>query len=213
MSVTDDEARSHVPCDGGCHDPDRAGAGDQDVLTGQREGQGRVDRIAQRVEHRAQVGVHVVGLHPYVARRDHHVVGERTVAVDSHARRPDAHMTPAGPTVAAGPADDVPLAGSLLANLDRGDVLADLDDLAEELMTDHQGRLDHGCRPVIPLFEVQVGATQASPVHADLHVIGPDHRFGAIHQLESGTCGGLHQSSHGLDPSRRPEPRRAGVAS
>ena len=127
-----------------------------------------MDRIAQRVEHRAQVGVHVVGLHPHVARRDHHVVGESTVAVDAHARCPDAHMAPARPAVAAGPADDVPLAGRLLPDGDGRDVLADLDDLAEELMTDHQRRLDHGCSPVVPRLEVQVRAAKAGPLDTDL---------------------------------------------
>src|SRR5450756_3082991 len=116
-------------------------------------------------------------------------------------------MTPAGPTVAARAADHMSLAGGLLADLHRGDVLADLGDLAEELVTDHQGRFDHGCGPVIPLLEVQVGATQTCPLDADLHVIGTDHRLGALHQLESGTCRVLHQSSHGVDPRRRPNTR------
>src|SRR5450631_1644123 len=106
-------------------------------------------------------------------------------------------MTPTGPTVAADTADDMPLTGGLLADPHRGDVLADLDDLAEELMTDHQGRFDHGCRPIVPLLKVQVGAAQACSVDTDLHVIRADRGFGSLHQRESGACCGLHQCSHG----------------
>src|SRR6185436_8656602 len=100
-----------------------------------------------------------------------------------------------------GPAHDMALAGGLLADLHRGDVGADLNDLAEELMTDHQGRLDHRGRPVVPLLEVQVRATQSCPLDPDQHVVGADCRPGPLHELESGSCGGLYEGSHVPDPA------------
>ena len=121
-SVHHDEARADVPGDRGRHHPDRAGAGDQHVLAGEREAQRGVGGVAERVEDRAQVGVEVVGLDPHVGGGDHDVVGERAVAVDAHADRVDAQLPAAGAAVAAHAAHDVPLAGDPLADLHAGHV-------------------------------------------------------------------------------------------
>ena len=65
----DDVPGAGVPGDRRGHHPDRAGAGDDDVLAGHGQLQRGVRGVAERVEDRAEVGVEVVGLHPDVGRR------------------------------------------------------------------------------------------------------------------------------------------------
>src|SRR4029079_13591746 len=152
---------------------DRSCPGDDHVLAGHREGECSVGRVSQRVEHGGEVGVEVVGLHPDVAGRDDDIVGEGAGAVDPDALGVDAHVAPPGATVATGATHDVPLARGALTHRDAVDVLADLDHLAIELVADGQGRVHGRGRPVVPLLEVQVGATEAGPEDADLDVRGP----------------------------------------
>jgi hypothetical protein len=152
-----------VPHDRRRHDPDRPGPGDDDVLADDRPLQRRVRGVAERVEQRPEVGVEVGRLHPRVRRRDDDVVGKGAVAVDADADGVDAQVAAAGPAVAAGAADQVPLPRHPVADGHVVDVGPHLDDLAEELVTERHGGAHRGRRPFVPLLEVQVGAAQARP--------------------------------------------------
>ena len=68
------------------------------------------------------------------------VLGERPVTPDAEADRVGAQVAPAGQAVAAAAADDVALARDEVARAEVGDVGADLDDLADELVADDQRR-------------------------------------------------------------------------
>src|SRR5438445_677052 len=55
--------------------------------------------------------------------------------------------------------------------------LADRDDLAGELVTDHERRLEAPLRPRVPVGDVQVGAAHARMSHGDEHLPGTGGRF------------------------------------
>ena len=74
-----------------------------------------------------------------------------------------AEVPPAGHAVAAAAADDVPLAADEVARLEVGDVRADLDDLADELVADDERHRDRLLRPGVPLVDVEVGAADPGP--------------------------------------------------
>src|SRR5262249_29779237 len=118
----DDESGAGVLDDGGGHDADRAGAGDQHVLAEQVERQGRVHRVAERVEDRGDVGVDAGGVVPDVGHRQGDELGERAGAVDADADGVGAEVASAGQAVAAAAADDVALAADHLARVEVGDV-------------------------------------------------------------------------------------------
>ena len=75
----------------------------------------------------------------------------------------------------------------------------DLDDVAGELVADHEGGLAASARPVVPFVDVHVGAADAGAAHLDEHFVVPDLRAGDVRQLESGSAGRLHESLHGVD--------------
>ena len=97
-----------------------------------------------------------------------------------------AQVTPARHAVAAPPAHDVPLARDQIARVEVGDVRPDLDDLADELVTDHE-RGRHGARrPLVPVGDVEVGAADARAVHPDQHVVDADRGLGHLGEREPG---------------------------
>src|SRR5699024_9677938 len=181
-----DVAGADVAGDGGGHDADRAGAGDDDVLPGEGEGEGRVHGIAQRVEDRSEVGVDPVVVDPGIGRGDDDVVGEGAVPVHPDADRVDAQVPAACPAVATGAAHEVPLTGDAVTDGDVGDRRPDLVDLAVELVADHLGRPgDRAGRPLVPPVEVEIGAAETGPQHADPHLVGGGVWFGDIRQLQA----------------------------
>ena len=173
----DDVAGAGVADDGRGHQPDRPGAGDEDVLAQHRERQRRVHGVAERVEDRGDVEVDpgvccqtfVIGSAMYSANAPG--------ALDADAVRVRAQMPPARHAVAAAPADEVALAADQRPHLEIAHVRADLDDLADELMADHES--DRHCprRPCVPGVDVHIGAADPRPQHPDQHVVDPDLRL------------------------------------
>ena len=106
----DDVAGAGVADDRGGHQADRPGAGDQHVLAEDREGERRVDRVAERVEDRGDLLVDARPVVPDVGHRQGDVLGERAVPADAEADRVGAQVAPAGQAVAAAAADHVALA-------------------------------------------------------------------------------------------------------
>ena len=54
-----------------------------------------------------------------------------------------------------------------LAGVDRGDILTQLHDFADELMADDEAWLDGVLRPLVPRVDVEVGAADAGAKDAD----------------------------------------------
>src|SRR3954470_17069270 len=90
-------------------------------------------------------------------------------------RRPARQWRGAAPgeAVAAAATRHVALAADDLPGLEVGDVAADLDDLADELVTDDERRLDRPRRPRIPRLDVEIGAADAGLADPDQHVVDP----------------------------------------
>ncbi len=188
--------------DGGGHQPDRAGSGHQDVLTEDREGQRRVHRIAERVEDRGDLLVDAGPVVPHVGHRQGHVLGERSVAPDPEPDRLGAQVAPPGQAVAAAAADHVTLARHEVAGGEVGDVGAHVHDLADELVTDHERRLDRPGRPRIPALDVEVRAADPGLVDADQDVVDADRGDRHLAQLQTRTGSGLDQGQHRAGPVR-----------
>ena len=172
----DDEARADVPGDGDRHETDRAAAAHEYVFADERKRERRVYRIAERVEDRPELGRDLARVHPHVAGRQREVLGERAVAMQTETEGANAHLATAGATVAAGAADDVPLARDAVADFHVAHLRTDLDDLAVELVAGNQRCAERVRRPVVPVQNVQVGAADAGSQHANNDFIRPTRR-------------------------------------
>ena len=174
-----------MACHGCRHQPDRAGTADQHVLAQDREGERGVDRVAERVEDRRDLLVDARPVVPDVGHRQRHVLGERPVASDAETDGVGAQVAAAGEAVAASSADDVAFARDEVARLEVRDVRPDLDDLADELVADHERRGDRLGRPGVPRFDVEVGAADAGLVDPDQDVVDANGRHRHVTQLET----------------------------
>src|SRR6185295_11242578 len=104
-----------------------------------------------------------------------------------------------GAAVAAEAARDVTLARDAVADREAAHFLADLDDLADVLVADvhrHRNRL---LRPLVPLPDVDIRATDRRLLDADHDVVVADFRLVHLRQRESGSafefCECLHHGS------------------
>src|SRR5690606_26897245 len=91
-------------------------------------------------------------------------------------------VTTPGHAVAAAAADDVAFARDDHAGLVVVDVVANLDDFADEFVADDHRHRDRLLRPLIPFIDVDVGAADRGPLHADLHIVGARLRLRHIFQ-------------------------------
>ena len=164
-----DEAR-----DGGGHDADGTGAGDEHVLADDTERERGVSRVAERIEDGARVVVDRIRKLERVGGRNGDVFGETARAIDADADGIATEMPPTGAAVAAVPARDVAFTGHAVAGLDAGHLAADLDDLAAVLVPDDHRHRNRPLSPRIPVEDVEVGAADRRPAHADEDVVVPD---------------------------------------
>ena len=96
-----------------------------------------MDRVAERVEDRGDLLVDTRPVVPDVGHRQDDVLGERAVAPDAETDRVGAQVPATGQAMAAAAADDVALAARRGRRArSRSTLLADLDDLADELVAD-----------------------------------------------------------------------------
>src|SRR5690606_5197866 len=152
---------------------------------------------AVRVEERGQLARDLVRDRPQVAGRHHHVVGKRAVATDADAHGVGAQVLLAGAAVAAVAADQVALGRHPLAGLVARHAWPDRRDPADELVADHQPRLDRALAPFVPQVDVQVGAADRGLFHPDQHLVRP--RRGNRDFFHPHALGGLalDQRAHG----------------
>jgi hypothetical protein len=83
-----------------------------------------------------------------------------------------AQLTATGQAVPALSAHDVTLGSDDLAGIDGRHSVAQLHDLADELVADDQGWFDGVLRPLVPALDVEVGAADAGAQDADQDFAG-----------------------------------------
>jgi hypothetical protein len=197
VDVRDDGvARAGVVRDGGGHDADRAGAGDQHVLAEDREGERGVDRVAEGIEDGGNVERDGLVVAPDVGHRQRDVLRERAGAVHADPLRMRADMATSGEAVATAAADDVAFAADDVAREEVGHVGPDLDDPADELMPDRHGDGDRLLRPIVPLVDVDVRAADPGPQHLDQDVVDADLRLVDVLQPQAGLAPALAECFH-----------------
>ena len=170
----DDVSGAGVPDDRRRHQPDRPGARDQHVLTEHRELQGRVHRVAERVEDRRDVSIDRTFVMPHVGHRKRDVLGERARPVHADPLRERAEVASPRHAVPAPAADDVAFPAHEVALAEVAHVGADLGDLADELVPDDQRQRHVLLGPLVPVVDVEVGPADPGSVHADQDVVDPD---------------------------------------
>ena len=179
------------------HAADRTGTGHEHVLAEDREREGGVHGVSERVEDRG----HLVGdarpVVPDVRHGQRDVLGERAGALDAEADRVGAQVATARHAVATAPADDVPFAAHTLAGREAGDVRAHLDDLAHELVADHERDRDRPLRPRVPAVDVDVGAADPRRADPDEHVVDPDLGLGDVLEPDPRLGAALDERLHG----------------
>ena len=77
-----------------------------------------------------------------------------------------------------------------------GDVAAELEDLADELVADDERRPDRLLAPTDPSLDVEVRAADAGLADADPDVVDAHRRLRHVAQLEAGAGLGLHERAH-----------------
>jgi hypothetical protein len=127
---------------------------------------------------------------PDIGHRQDDVFGEGSVASDPETDAVGAQVTPASQAVAAQAAHDVTLTRDQVAGVEVVHVAADLDDLADELVSDDERRIDRCRRPRIPRIDVQVRAADARLVDAHEDVVDPRSGIGDGLEAEAWTWAG-----------------------
>ena len=156
-----DVPRTGKPRDSRRHDSDRASAGHQNVLAKHWKRQRRVHGVSEGIENRGDFVRDGERVLPHVHHGNDDKFGERAGAVHAHALRVRAQVAPAGQAISAAPANHVAFAADQVAGLQIRDVGADLDHFAAKFVADHQGHVNGGLRPFVPIVNVQVGAADA----------------------------------------------------
>src|SRR4029079_5595638 len=159
--------------DGDPHAADRPCTRDQHVFAKDGERQRSVDGVAERVEDRGDVLRHARTLMPEIRHRKRDVFRERTGALDAEPDRMSAEVAAPGHAVAAAAADDVPLAADDVAGAEVAYVRPDLDDLADELVADHERDGDRLLRPGVPRVDVEIRAANPGFADPDERVVDP----------------------------------------
>ncbi len=181
-----DVAGAGMPGHGRGHQTDRTRAGDQDVLADERERQRGVHGVAERVEDRGHVEVDGHPVHPDVGGGQSHVLGERPGPAHTQPHGGPAQMAAARLAVTALAAHQMALAAHPVTDADVGDVPPGLDDLADELVAEHERGADGLPRPAVPGPDVQVGAADTGAQHLDQYVAGPDGGLRDVREPQPG---------------------------
>ena len=214
----DDMARADMARHRRRHDADRPRAGDQHVLAHQIEAERGMHRVAQGIEDRADLVIDRIREGDHVERRKPQVFGEGARLVDADAAGFGVEVKLARPALARMLADQVPLAGAALPDLEIGHVGPQLDDLAREFVARHQRHRHRALRPLVPVPDMHVGAADAGLVDPDQHVVGADlgHRHRLAPQPRLGPrldqSGHAVGAAHSITPSSRPACAKASSA-
>mmetsp|Transcript_12366 Transcript_12366/g.33933 ORF Transcript_12366/g.33933 Transcript_12366/m.33933 type:complete len:344 (+) Transcript_12366:432-1463(+) len=162
---------AHVLCQGCPHDTNGARACDQNVLTHEAEGQGRVRGVAERVQESGDLVRDLVRQGKRVVGRDAEVLCEGPLAVHAHPDSAPAQVPDAGAAVPAVAADQVALTAHPVAHLETTHALAEFDDRASKFVADGHAMRNRLLGPLVPVVDVHVSATDSSAVHLYQHVV------------------------------------------
>ena len=173
--------RDHLVRAGRACDPhrktaDRTAAHNKNGAAGDFRRQHRVKRIPNRIHDRADLGGNARE-RQHVGSGHHDVLGERAVAIDADDSRVPANVAITGAALQAVPAHDVSLGGDQLADAQSRDPVAQTLDLAGELVTDDERRLETPLCPMIPIRDVQVGPADTRVPHGDQDFTGAGRGF------------------------------------
>ncbi len=197
IDVGDDGvAGAGVADDGGGHDADGAGAGDEHILTQHGEGKRRVDGVAEGVEDGGDVERHVLVMPPDIGHGQGDVLGECARAVHADTLRVRAEMASAGQAIAASPASDVAFTAHDVAGEEVQHVGADFRDAADELVTNGHGHGNDLLGPIVPLVNMHVGAADTGPQHLDENVVDSDFGDFDVFEPQAGLAFTFHQGFH-----------------
>ena len=188
--------RGGVPHHGGRHDSDRARAGDHHVLAQNRERQGGMDGIAERIEDRGDVQIDVFLVTPKVGHRHRDVIGERARPIHADALDVRAQMPPPGQAVAAAAADHVAFAAHQIARAEIADVGAHCHDLAHKFMADRHRHGDGALRPLVPVVDMNIGAADARALYTDQNIVDADFRFANLFEPQARLPLALYECLH-----------------
>ena len=178
------------------HEPDGTGTRDEHVFAEDRELEGGVDRVPERVEDGGYGEIDARDVPPHVGLGDGDEVGEGSGKIDPDSLRLLTQMAPPGEAVATAAADDMALGADDLAYLEPGNIGPDLDDPACEFVTHGHRRRNRGLSPLVPVVDVDVGAADPRGEDFDQDVVGPDRRHGHVVESQAGLIGVLDQSPH-----------------
>ena len=173
--------------DRGGHDADRSGAGDQDILPEQIEGERRVRRVSERIETGEIVGGNPRIAVPDVRDRNAEVFGERALAVDADPACRVAEMAASGKAVAAAAADDVSLSADQFADLHVVHVASERRDTPDELVSNHHRRMDRLLRPFIPVVDMHIRAADRRLFNFDENIVDSVFRDGDFSERQPRT--------------------------
>src|SRR5947207_11120866 len=153
-------------------------------------------RVAEGIEDGGNLQRDRLRMLPHTHHGYHDVFGKSPRQVHAHALSVSAEVAAPGKAVAAASADDVALAADNIPGIVVSHVRAHLDDLSHKLVADDQGNRDSGAGPLIPLIDVQVGATNAGMQHTNLDVIDANLGLGNILQPQPAGIAAFHESFH-----------------
>ena len=133
-------------------------------------------RITKRVEDRSDIVRDRVGQRDDIERGQPQILREGTLFIHADTTRGGIKVELAGPRLARGFSDQMPLARAALPDGQIRDIAAQFHNLSGKFMAGDQ-RDRHGIlRPFIPVPDVDIRATNAGFVDLDQHVIRPDFR-------------------------------------
>jgi hypothetical protein len=183
------------------HDADGPGARDQHILAHQVERQRGVRGVAVGVEDGGQIVADARGDLEGVEGRDHQVLGKAAGAVDAHADGVAAQVAAPGAAVAAVAAGDVAFAGDTVTERKAAHFLADLDHFADIFVAHVHGHRNGLLRPLVPVPDVDVRATDGGLADADHHVVVADRRPGHAGHRQARAAFQFGKCSHGSSSS------------
>src|SRR5436305_4876898 len=187
-----------MPHDGSGHDADWTGACNQDVFAQNGKRQRHVDGVSEWIEDRRDFQRDAWAVPPDIRHGDNHVFGKCPVAVYADTFGEGTEMTPPGEAVATASANDVSFPADDLTRLEIGNVRANLNDLANELMAQDGGNLDGRLRPAIPVINVYVSPANSREQGTNLYVVDANLRFGNILKPQATLGTALHQCFHSV---------------
>jgi hypothetical protein len=142
------------------------------------------------------------GVLPDVGHGHDNVFGEGSVAIDTYAEGVGAEMAATGEAVSATATDYVTFSADELAYGKIGDVGAELDDFADELMADDETFADGGASPGVPVVDVEVGAADSGVEDTNFDIVDTNFRFRDVFKPETAFTAAFYECLHERVPFR-----------